>query len=130
MGDSLPPLATGSYILASMLCSRSLRALAIGLVCAGTAAGGSMACAVLDPDNPDYGEPPDPSAYDPGRGGNDPYGGYGTGPTRVECPAELKRCSHTITYPDSGESSVELRGDFGGPSTWEAGKAMTRNGGA
>src|SRR4051812_45591751 len=33
------------------------------------------------------------------------------------CPAELQRCGHTFTFPDHGESSVELRGDFGGAAS-------------
>jgi glycosidase len=45
------------------------------------------------------------------------------------CPVELQRCAHAITYPDHGESSVELRGNFGGQSTWESGTPMTRKGG-
>jgi glycosidase len=47
---------------------------------------------------------------------------------RAFCPAQLKRCSHTVTYPDHGERSVEVRGDFGTRS-WEAGVPMTKQGG-
>jgi glycosidase len=105
-----------------------LRGLAAAIGISGVLAAASAACGTSDATNPDYGQPPDPSGFDPGSGGNDPYGGYGTGPGRVECPAELKRCDHTITYPYNGETSVELRGDFGGPSTWEVGVPMTREG--
>lgn len=86
------------------------------------------ACGDSTAENRDYGQPPDPSTFNPGTGsGSDPYG-YGSGPGKVECPAELKRCAHTITYPFGGETSVELRGDFGGPSTWETGTPMARKG--
>src|SRR5262249_30864233 len=44
------------------------------------------------------------------------------------CPDELKRCSHTFTYPLGSETSVELRGDFGGPDTWVTGKPMAKKG--
>ena len=44
------------------------------------------------------------------------------------CPDTLKRCASTITYPFNGETSVELRGDFGGPDTWVTGKPMTKKG--
>jgi glycosidase len=104
------------------------RGLATTLVLAGLVASASVACGNSNADNPDYGSPPDPSNFNPGSGGNDAYG-YGSGPSKVECPAELKRCPHTITYPDHGETSVELRGDFGGPSTWEVGKPMAKKDG-
>src|SRR5262245_52848247 len=107
------------------------RCLAATLVAWGVLATGSSACAVLDLVNPDYGEPPNASKYDPGSGSaGDKYGyGTNTGPSKPACPADLRRCTHTITYPDGGENSVELRGDFGGPGTWEAGKPMTKSGG-
>src|SRR5688572_25450220 len=97
---------------------------AVALLLAG---GVVAACGSADAQNPDYGQPPDPKQFDPGSGGNDGYG-YGK-PGKVECPKELKRCSHTFTYPDSpGLTAVELRGDFGGPDTWVTGKAMTKKG--
>lgn len=90
-------------------------------------AGGVVAaCGSSDATNPDFGQPPDPKQFDPGTGGNDGYGYGNVG--KVECPKELKRCTHTFTYPDTGETSVELRGDFGGPDTWVTGKAMTKKG--
>src|SRR5688500_8006000 len=52
-----------------------------------------------------------------------------SGARRAICPAELKRCGHTITFPDHGETSVEVRGDFGGAATWESGIPMTRRDG-
>src|SRR5262249_33094873 len=45
------------------------------------------------------------------------------------CPEELERCGYTITYPDHGESSVEVRGDFGDGVAWATGTPMTRSGG-
>jgi glycosidase len=103
------------------------RGLAAALSLGGLLAFTSAACGDSTASNKDFGGPPDPNAFNPGNGGGDGYG-YGTGPLEVVCPAELKRCAHTITYPFNNESSVELRGDFGGPSTWEVGRAMTRNG--
>jgi glycosidase len=92
-------------------------------------AGLGLACGSSDAENRDYGKPPDANAFNPGSsGGNDPYGGYGSGPGKVECPADLKRCPHTVTFPLGSERSVELRGDFGGPGTWETGKPMTKKG--
>jgi glycosidase len=41
----------------------------------------------------------------------------------------LKRCAHKFTYPDMGEGSVEVRGDWNGPSTWLAGALMTKENG-
>jgi len=105
-----------------------LRGLAVTSLLAGVVGASSIACGDAIPENRDYGEPPDVVGFNPGAGGNDPYGGYGVGPSVVECPAELKRCAHTITFPDGGERSVELRGDWGGPGTWEAGKPMTKRG--
>ncbi len=107
----------------------SLRASGLAIAATLFAAGlSSAACGTSDADNRDYGTPPDPSSFNPGTGGNDPYGYGSKGPGKVECPAELKRCSHTVTYPDSGETSVELRGDFGGPDTWVTGKPMAKKG--
>jgi len=47
---------------------------------------------------------------------------------RALCPAALKRCAHTITFPDRGERAVEVRGDFGTRS-WEVGVPMSKQGG-
>jgi glycosidase len=47
---------------------------------------------------------------------------------RAFCPPELKRCTHTVTYPDHGERSVEVRGDFGTRS-WEVGAPMAKQAG-
>ena len=44
------------------------------------------------------------------------------------CPPDLKRCAQDFTYPFTNESSVEIRGDFGGAATWSSGVPMTRQG--
>ena len=86
------------------------------------------ACGSDEVHNRDFGEPPDAQAFNPGLGGGDGYG-YGSGAqTPFVCPDPLKRCAHTITYPINGETSVELRGDFGGPDTWVTGKPMAKVG--
>ncbi len=87
------------------------------------------ACGSDEVNNKDFGEPPDAQAFNPGLGGGDGYG-YGSGPEKpFVCPDPLKRCAHTITFPDHGETSVELRGDFGGEDTWVNGKPMAKKGG-
>ena len=91
------------------------------------AAASLPACGSDDPQNKDYGQPPDPNIFNPGLGSGNGYG-YGGAATPFVCPDELKRCSHSFSYPFNGETSVELRGDFGGPETWQAGKAMVRSG--
>ncbi|MBX3190480.1 MAG: hypothetical protein KF819_26000 [Labilithrix sp.] len=85
------------------------------------------ACGSDEPQNRDFGQPPDPNVFNPGLGGGDGYG-YGGGEQPFVCPDPLKRCTHTLTYPFNGETSVELRGDFGGPETWQQGKPMTKKG--
>ncbi|HVH42133.1 MAG TPA: alpha-amylase family glycosyl hydrolase [Labilithrix sp.] len=90
----------------------------------------AAACGSSDVRNRDYGQPPDASAFDPGESaGGDGYGSGGDlGPGFV-CPEDFKTCPQEFTYPDGGETSVELRGDFGGADTWQAGVAMTRSAG-
>ena len=112
-----------------MSLSRSI----VGVVafCGAIAAACSLpACGSDKVNNRDFGEPPDAQAFNPGLGGGDGYG-YGSGPEKpFVCPDPLKRCAHTITFPDHGETSVELRGDFGGEDTWVNGKPMAKKGGA
>jgi len=87
-------------------------------------------CGTDEVNNRDYGQPPDAQVFNPGLGQN---GGYGYGGGEVKpfvCPDALKRCTQTFTYPDGGETSVELRGDFGGEDTWVTGKPMAKKGGA
>jgi glycosidase len=100
---------------------------ALAFTGAGLAAFALPACGSSDAHNKDYGEPPDAQIFNPGLGGGDGYG-YPQA-TPFVCPDELKRCTHTFTFPFGGESSVELRGDFGGPETWETGKPMAHEGG-
>lgn len=103
-------------------------ATALFVLAGGAVASSLPACGSSDVSNPDFGAPPDPSTFNPGVGGSDGYG-YGSGAVQpFVCPDALKRCGQSFTYPDSGESSVELRGDFGGPDTWQSGKAMTKKG--
>ncbi|MBK8252882.1 MAG: hypothetical protein IPK82_09460 [Polyangiaceae bacterium] len=64
------------------------------------------------------------SSGDPGTGGMGGSGGSGP----PQCDDSLKRCEHVFTYQDAGETSVEVRGDWDGPSTWNAGAPMTKNG--
>ncbi len=89
------------------------------------------------------GGPPGSGGFDPGGGlptGNSTSGSGnttssggtgGTGGTPLPCENvdSLKRCAHTFIYADAGESSVEVRGDWGGPATWVAGAPMTKNAG-
>ncbi len=109
---------TVSRLLAAALSTAGLVALAAA----------APACGIIELTDRDFGDPPD-GGFNPGNGGgNDPYGyGGGQGAPFV-CPDELKRCPHTFAYPDHGESNVELRGDFGGPDTWEVGRPMTKKG--
>jgi glycosidase len=85
--------------------------------------------------NTDFGLPPDAGTFNPGNGtGGDGYGSSGStgsssGNVPPVCPDELKACAQEFTFPDNGESSVELRGDFGGPDTWVQGQAMAKSGG-
>lgn len=99
------------------------RGLALALSLGGLLTGGLVACGTSDADNRDTGSPNDP--FKTGNGANDPYG-YGAGVS--QCPDELKACDVTITYTNHGESNVELRGDFGGQSTWTTGIPMTTDG--
>jgi glycosidase len=84
-------------------------------------------CGSDQTNNKDFGQPPDAGLFNPGNGGSDGYGSGGA-VTPFVCPPELKRCSHTFTYPFNNETSVELRGDFGGPDTWVTGKPMVHQG--
>jgi glycosidase len=44
-----------------------------------------------------------------------------------QCDDSLKRCQHTFTYPDGGETSVQVRGDFA-TDGWTTGVPMTKQG--
>ena len=103
-------------------------------------AGGLAASAGACNDSPihaiDTTEPPDGSStFDPGKGGNGGGGYYGNGtgtssggPSKPECPAELEKCPVRFEYPYNGETSVELRGDYRGPDSWQQGAPMTNDG--
>ncbi len=80
--------------------------------------------------NPGGGSPTGSSTS--GSGNSTSVGGTGgTGGTPLPCLNDdsLKRCNHTFTYADAGESSVEVRGDWGGPATWAAGAPMSKSNG-
>ncbi len=86
------------------------------------------ACGDATPSNKDFGQPPDPNKFNPGLGGGgDGYGSGNSGAPFV-CPDELRTCTHDFTYPAKTETSVEIRGDFGGPDTWQTGVAMKKEG--
>ena len=88
------------------------------------------ACGSSEVRDKDYGSPPDPSTFDPGSGSSSSgYGSSGGNPPGFVCPEEFKTCPAEFSYPDNGETSVELRGDFGGPDTWVAGAPMAKSGG-
>ncbi len=77
--------------------------------------------------------PPVTTPFDPGAGAAD--GGYGYGasyggtenPPPPICDDAFKRCPHEFTYPDGGETTVELRGDFA-TDGWDVGVPMTLDG--
>lgn len=76
---------------------------------------------------PDYGYPPDANVFNTGDGGKG-GGYYDSGMQGFVCPPDLERCAHDFKYPYTNESSVEIRGDFGGVATWSSGVPMTRQG--
>ncbi len=87
-----------------------------------------IACGSDAVNNKNYGEPPDAALFNPGNGGPGDNYGSGNPPSTFVCPDELKRCAQDFTYPFSGESSVELRGDYRGPDSWLNGDPMTHQG--
>ncbi len=88
------------------------------------------ACGSDEVHNKDTGEPPDAALFNPGTNGNgDGYGSGGNVGGVFVCPDDFKTCPQEFTFPDGGETSVELRGDFGGPDTWISGTAMARSSG-
>jgi glycosidase len=50
-------------------------------------------------------------------------------PKPPECGDDLKRCDHEFSYPDSGETSVVVRGSFAADG-WTVGVPMTKTGGS
>jgi glycosidase len=86
-----------------------------------------LACGDSATKPPDYGYPPDANIFNPGDGGNG--GGYDSSVVQgFVCPPDLERCAHDFQLAYSNESSVEVRGDFGGAATWSSGVPMTRQG--
>jgi glycosidase len=86
--------------------------------------------------------PPSTMPYDPSQGGG--ATGYATGgpddtgePTTTDnttgeppppmCDDALKRCEHEFTYPDNGETSVDVMGSFAADG-WTKGAPMTSDG--
>ena len=55
-------------------------------------------------------------------------GSGGEGGSVPMCDDSLKRCAHVFTYADMGESSVEIRGDWAAPTSWDTGVVMTKSG--
>ena len=114
--------------------SSTLRAVAATLVTA-AATSAAAACGNDNTNNNGYGTPPEASTFDPGQGGNAPYGGDAGDatvkpPTEAgppSCPDSLKLCAETFTFPYNGETSVELRGNYR-PGAWTMGDAMTHSG--
>ncbi len=92
----------------------------------------AAACGNDKTNNDGYGVPPEASTFDPGQGGNAPYGGDAGDATTTTnipeagppmCPDSLKLCAETFTYPFGGETSVELRGSYA-PGAWTMGAPM------
>lgn len=91
----------------------------------------AVACGNSAPQVKDFGDPPDAAIFNPGRSASDGYGSGGSyTPGPPVCPDEFKACNHEFTYPAGSESSVELRGDWGGADTWQAGAPMQKSSGA
>jgi glycosidase len=98
------------------------------------AASALYACGSDAPRTTNFGDPPDAAIFDPGHGGNgDGYGSGGNGGSHDAgppvCPADLKRCAETFTFPFAGETSLELRGDYRADG-WTKGDAMVHSGNA
>lgn len=89
----------------------------------------AAACGSSTVKDRDWGDPPDAAFFNPGlSGGGDGYGSGGKYDGGFVCPDELKRCAQDFTFPFSNEPSVELRGDYRGPESWQKGDPMTHQG--
>ncbi len=99
---------------------------------------GAASCVAEDLNQ--YDPPTGLGGYNPGEGpppggttgtgyGTSGQGGAGGGPVGPPmCDDMLKRCDYEFSLPDSGQMSVEVRGNFS-PTGWDMGKAMTKAGG-
>src|ERR1700722_6933446 len=112
--------------------SSTLRALAATLITVPLMSA-AAACGNDVTNNTGYGVPPEASTFDPGQGGNAPYGGDAGDATVISppveagpppCPDTYKLCAETFTYPYNGETSVELRGNYAA-GAWTMGAPMT-----
>ena len=118
---------------------RSIAACVLVSSALGAIAAWAAGCGSDVVNNPNYGEPDEASAFNPGQGGGG--SGYGSGGNAgggetgagsldagpPQCPDSLKTCGETFTYPFNNETSVELRGNYA-PGAWTAGTAMTHVG--
>lgn len=96
---------------------------------------GAASCVAEDLNQ--YKPPNGIGGYDPGSGpppggttgtgyGSSGQGGSGGSPAPM-CDDSLKRCNYEFSLPDSGQMSVEVRGDFG-DNTWNMGVALMKSG--
>jgi glycosidase len=77
--------------------------------------------------NPGEGPPPG-GTTGTGYGTSSGDGGSGNGPPmNPVCDDSLKRCAEEFSLADTGQTSVELRGDFA-PDGWTVGAPMTKSG--
>jgi len=88
---------------------------------------GALGCGDPGDDTPNNPPIPPSPPWDGGDGGA--IGDYGVSPDTAppSCADDLKRCPATFSYPFSGESSVELRGDHR-EDGWTVGDAMKHEG--
>lgn len=95
-----------------------------------------FACGGSELQNHTY-APPGTGGFDPGHlpgsgtgttGSGMNQGGSGGSPPPM-CDDSLKRCDHLFTYAGTGnENTVEVRGDWAAPDSWNAGVMMTKSG--
>lgn len=98
----------------------------------------ALASAGCDPDDLGGGPPGGQGGWDAAGGWSHAGNGTGTGtggggtttdPDHPVCDDSYKLCARELTYADQGESTVELRGDWGGAGTWQVGAPMAKDGG-
>jgi glycosidase len=114
---------------------------AVSLLSASLLATFALFPVACDPDNLGGDGPPGGSGgWDPG----EPPIGNGTGttgsggsqttttttdPDKPTCAEACRLCDREVTLPDQGQTTVELRGDWGGASTWTTPNPMVKEGG-